>query len=113
MAETADSEIPRLGLLRQEAHRHGIMAGLRKTDLVLVRPIAEQKVRGLNQHACPVPDQGIGADGPPVVEIEQNLQRVADEVVRFAAFDIDHKSDTARVMLVPRVIKTLFRRQTH
>src|SRR5712691_5347968 len=48
-----------------------------------------------------------------MVEVQQNLQAAADQVVRLAAFDVDHKAHTARVVLVPRVIETLFRRQTH
>ena len=113
MPKAPGCEIPRLEILRLEAHCHCVFARPRQIETVLSRPIAQQPVGRLNETSGAIAHQWIGTDRAPVVEVEKNLQGIADEAVRFAAFDIDHKSDAARVVLIPRVVKTLFLRKTH
>ena len=60
MTEPAGGEIPCLRVLRQEAHSDGILAGGRQVDVVLLRPIAQQSVRGLDQAARAVIDRLLG-----------------------------------------------------
>jgi hypothetical protein len=38
---------------------------------------------------------------------------LADDLVGFLAFDVGNKAHAARVMLVARIVKALFRRLTH
>jgi hypothetical protein len=40
-----------------------------------------------------------------VGEVLEDLQRLADDVVRLAAFDVDDKSDTAGIVFMLRVIE--------
>jgi hypothetical protein len=48
-----------------------------------------------------------------MVEIDQELETQPDDLMGLRALDIGDKADAAGVMLVTRVVKTLFRRQTH
>jgi len=48
-----------------------------------------------------------------MVEIDQELEPLAYDMVGFLAFDVGDKADAARVMLVARIVKALFWRQTH
>ena len=48
-----------------------------------------------------------------MVEIDEELQPLRDDRVGLGALDVGDKADAARVMLVARIVKTLFRRQTH
>ena len=101
-----DRKGPRLLLHRQEAHRHRVAARRRQHQAALLGPVAQQRVRGLHQAAGAVADQRIGADRAAMVEIDQDLQPAADDVVRFSALDVDDKADAARVMLVAWIVKS-------
>ena len=74
----------RLLVLRQEAHGDGVVAGRRQVDAGLARPVAQQGVGRLDQAAGAVADQRIGADRAAMVEIDQDLQALADDVVGLA-----------------------------
>ena len=111
--EPLDGEGARLLVLRQEAHGDGVVAGRRQVDARLARPVAQQGVGDLDQAAGAVAHQRVGADGAAVVEIDQDLQALADDVVRLPALDVGHEADAARVVLVARVVKPLFLRQIH
>ena len=43
-----------------------------------------------------------------VVEVDQNLERLGDDVVRLPALDVDDEADAARVVLELRIVKALF-----
>jgi hypothetical protein len=47
-----------------------------------------------------------------MVQIDQNGQRVAENLVGSLSLDVDDKPHPARIMLILRVIKALFRRQS-
>ena len=98
---------------RQKAHRDGITAGLGKGQPLPRRPVAQQRVRHLNEAAGPVADQRIGPDGAAMVEIDQDLQPARDDVVRFSSLDVGDETDAARIMLVARVVEALSLRQSH
>jgi hypothetical protein len=42
-----------------------------------------------------------------VLQVFQNLERLPDDVVRLASFDVDDEANAAGVMLVRRVVETL------
>jgi hypothetical protein len=42
-----------------------------------------------------------------VIEVLQNLQRLADDVVRFVAFDVGHKTNATSIMLLVGLVQTL------
>ena len=76
-------------------------------------PVAQERIGNLDQDAGAVADQRIGAHRAAMVEIDQELQALADDLVGLCALDVGDKADAAGVMLVARVVETLFRRQTH
>ena len=93
---------------RQKAHRDRVAARRRQFETARPGPIAQQAVRHLDHAAGAVADQRVGPDRAAVVEIDQDLQPAADDIVRFSAFDIRDKADAAGVVLVARIIKAFF-----
>ena len=87
--------------------------GARQLDAGLLGPFAEQGIGNLNQDAGAIAHQRIGAHRAAMVEIDQKLQAQPDDLMGLGALDVGDKANAASVMLVARVIKTLFRRQTH
>jgi len=67
-------------------------------------PVAQQRVRHLDQAAGAVANQWVGADRTAMVEIDQDLQAALDDVVRFSPFDIGDETDAAGIMLVARIV---------
>ena len=47
------------------------------------------------------------------IEIDEDLQTLANNAVRLHALDVGDEADAAGVVLVSRVIQPLFRRQSH
>jgi hypothetical protein len=66
-------------------------------------------MRYLNQDARAVAGILLAATGTAMHEIPENRQRVRNDLVRAAALDVHDKTDTAGVVFVSRVIKTLLR----
>ena len=97
----------------QKAHRDRVPAGLGKGQPLARRPIAQQRIRHLDEAAGPVADQRVGPDGAAMVEIDQDLQTARDDVVRFSSLDVGDETDAARIMLVARVVESLSLRQCH
>src|SRR5206468_3433944 len=54
-----------------------------------------------------VADQRVRAARAAMVEICEHEQAVANDVVRPLAFDVRNESDTARIVLVGRIVKAL------
>ena len=111
--EQADGEVPRVGVLRQEAHRHRIAAQRRQRQIVFLGPVAQQFVRHLDQAAGAVAYQWVGTDGAAMIEVDQDLQPASDDVVRLSALDVDDEAHTARVMLVAGIVQSWSRRGSH
>ena len=70
--------------------------------------MAQQRVRHLDHAAGAVADQRVGADRAAMVEIDEDLQPAADDIVRFSALDVGDKADAARIVLVARIVEALF-----
>ena len=45
-----------------------------------------------------------------MIQVDQKLQTLTDDLVRLRPFDVGDKAHAARVMLVLRIVQTLFRR---
>jgi len=75
--------------------------------------MAQQPVRHLDHAAGAVAHQRVGADRAAVIEIDQNLQTAADDIVRLSALYVRNKADAARVVLVARIIEALFACRCH
>src|SRR5262249_56328138 len=74
---------------------------------------AQQAIRRLNEATRPVADQRVGSDRAAMVEIDQDLQTARNDVMRFSPPNIGDETDTARIMLVARVVETLSPWQCH
>ena len=112
MLELADREVAGVLVGRQEAHGDRVVARGRQIDARARRPMSHQRIGNLDQAARPVADQRIGADGAAMVEIHQDLEPAGDHFLRLSALDVGHEADAARVVLAPRVIQTLWWRET-
>ena len=89
--------------MRQEQRADGVVPGRRQRKAELGRFLGEELVRRLHQNAGAVAGARIGADRAAMFEIDQDGQRVFDDLVRFAAFDIGNKSDPAGILFQRRI----------
>ena len=60
-------------------------------------------MRDLHQDAGAVAGARIGADRAAMLEIEQDGQRVLDDLVRLAALDVGNESDAAGILFLRRI----------
>ena len=79
MLDVSNCEIARCLVARQKAHGDGIAAGRRQRETLRARPIAQQRVRHLDQAAGAVADQRVGPDRAAMIEIDQDLQAALDD----------------------------------
>ena len=68
---------------------------------------AQQLVGELHEDPRAVTAGGLAARGAAVVEVVQHLQGVGDDAVAAASLGVRDRTDTARVVLVRRVVQTL------
>ncbi len=105
--QCGDDDLAAGFVLRQEAHRDGVIAGSGKRQALAIGPFAQQRVGHLNQDASAIAHQRIGADRATVIEIFQDFQCLSDNRVAFLTLDMGDKAHTAGIMLVTRVVETL------
>ncbi len=107
MLHMTDGELARRLVARQKAHRDRVMSERRQAQVSAFRPIAQQRIRHLDQAAGTVADQRIGADRAAMVEVDQDFQAARDDVVRFSPLDVGDETDAAGIVLVARIVKSL------
>ena len=100
---------PLVLLHREKDHANAVLAGFRQRETERGAFAREKFVRNLNQHTGAVAGFRIAAASAAVRQIDQNLNALEDDVVRFLAFDIGHKADAAGIVLVSRIVKSLRR----
>ena len=66
-------------------------------------------MRHLQQQPGAVTGFRIAAACAAMGEVNQYLEPLLDNVVGLAALDVGDKADTASIVLVPRIVETLFR----
>ena len=59
----------------------------------------EELVRDLHQDAGAVAGARIGADRAAMFEIDENCQRILDDLVRLAALDVGDEADAAGILV--------------
>ena len=97
----------RLRLHRQEGHAHAVFAGGRQGEAELGAFAGEELVRDLDQDAGAVAGFRIAAAGAAVGQVDQNLNALDDDVVRFLALDVGDEADAAGIVFVARVVEAL------
>ena len=96
------------GVARQKDHADAVLAGWRQRRR---RDLAQEPVRHLHHDAGAVAGVDLAAARAAMREVHQHLQRLADDVVRFAAFHVHDEADAAGVMLVLRIVQARGRRR--
>ncbi len=81
--------------------------GGRQREAELGALAREELVRDLDQHAGAVAGFRIAAAGAAVRQVDQNLDALDDDVVRFLALDIGDEADAAGVVFLGRVVQAL------
>ena len=69
-------------------------------------------MRNLHENPRAIARVGLATTGSAVIEVDQDRQCIANDLVRFPAFDVNNKTDSAGIVFELRVIKSLFRRQS-
>ena len=94
---------PPFGIVREEQRAYRVMAGLRQFEAQFGGFLGKKFVRLLHQNACAIAGARIGADGAPVLEVDQNGEGVLDDPMRGATLDIGNEADTAGIFLQRRI----------
>ena len=55
----------------------------------------------------------VGADGPAMIEVLQDFQRLTDDRMAFLALDMGNKAHTAGIMFIACIVKTQGFRKSH
>ena len=105
LVDVADRLAP-FRIARHEQKADGVFAGRRQREAELGGLAGEELVRDLHQDAGAVAGARIGADRAAMLEVEQDRQRVLDDLVRLAALDVGNEPDAAGILVERRIIKT-------
>ena len=98
---------PRCAFLRQENHPHAVVAGRRKRHALGGHFLPVVGIGNLDQNACAVAAERIGAHGAAMIEIVKNEKGILNGLVRFSAADVGDETDAAGVLLVCRLIQAV------
>ena len=97
------------GVRREEDRADPVLAGVRQLHADVGACALEELVRHLEQDARPVARAGVAALGAAVKEVVEDLECLADDVVRLDALDVGDEADPATVLFKSRIVETLFR----
>ena len=93
----------------KEDHADAVLAGGREREAELGAFAGEELVRDLNQDAGAVAGFRIAAACAAVRQVDEDLDALDDDVVRFLALDVGDETDTAGIVFIARVVETLRR----
>ena len=85
-------------------HPHPVLAGCGQGEANACAFAGKERVRNLNQDSRAVTRLRIAATGAAMGEIDQHLDALQHDVVRFLAVDAGNEPDAAGVMLMPGAI---------
>ncbi len=92
-------------VLGQEHDADGVVAGRRQLEAGLLRLGNEELVRNLHQHAAAVAGLGVGPGGAAMVEVQQDLETHAHDVVGLGVVHVGDEADAAGVVLLGRIVE--------
>ena len=92
---------------RQEHHADAVLAGRRQREAQLGALAREELVRNLDQDAGAVAGFRIAAAGSAMRQVDQNLDALDDDFVRFLTLDVGNEADSAGIVLMARIVKSL------
>src|SRR5207249_10049314 len=97
------------GVRREEDHADPVLAGVGQLHAGVGARAREELVGHLEQDARPVARAGVAALGAAVKEVVEDLEPLADDVVRLDALDMGDEADPATVLFEGRIVEALFR----
>src|SRR5262249_39099013 len=92
---------------RHEQVADRVLAGLRQREAERLALLGEERVRNLNEDSGAVAHAGVGAHRAAMLEVAEDLQRVLDDLMRLAAFDVGDETDAAGILVERGVVQTL------
>ena len=98
LLEGLADELAPLGVARHEQRADAVFAGRRQRDAERLGLAGEEFVRDLHQDAGAVAGARIGADRAAMLEVDQDGERIVDDLVRLAALDVGDESDAAGIL---------------
>ena len=93
------------GVLREEEHRHGVVALIRQDVPAALRLLAEEMVRHLEEDARAVARGALEPRSAAVLEVYEHRERVVEDLVAARAVDVGERADAAGVVLELRSIE--------
>jgi hypothetical protein len=105
--ETLLDLVTKLGVLREEDHGDAVLPRRREGDVLFLGHGGEEGVRKLEKDAGAVAGVLLEAAGSAVLEVDEDLQALADDFVGGLALHVHDKPDTAGFVLELRVVESL------
>ena len=91
----------------KEDHTHAILARGRQSKTEAPGFPREKGVRDLNQNARPVAGFRIAPACAAVRQVDEDLNPLLDNVVRFLSLDVGHETNAAGIVFMAGMIETL------
>src|ERR1017187_7346879 len=98
---------PRVRFHGQEYHAHSVLAGRRQREAQLGALAREELVRDLDQDTRAVAGFRIAPAGAAMRQVDEHLDALDDDVVRFLALDVGHEADSAGIVLASGIVQSL------
>ena len=95
------------GIGRQKHGADAVIAERRQRDIEALALFFQEAMRHLHEDAGAVARFFLAAAGAAMLQIQENLDRHFDNVVRLAIVQIDDEADAAGIVFVPGVIQPL------
>ena len=92
--------------VREEEHRHAVITLVGEQLALLLRLLAEEAVRNLEQHARAISGVALKALAAAVLEVDEDREGVVESLVALDALQAGNGADSASVMLVAGTIQT-------
>src|SRR5689334_4438385 len=94
---------------RQKSHADRILAWSRQAETQRLALARKKLVRNLNQHTGAIAGFRIATAGATVSQIDEDLNTLVNNLVGLVAANAGYEADSASIVLVCGVIKTLRR----
>jgi hypothetical protein len=91
----------------QEGERDAVLARRRQRDVEAPGLFAQERIRKLKEDASAVAGLLIAAAGAAVLEVQQDLQPIADDVVADLSLEMRNEANPAGVMLESGVVESI------
>src|SRR5688572_19895615 len=91
----------------KEQHADSVAARVGQGDSCHAANATQKSVRHLEQDTGTVAGAGVGSDSAPVREVMEDLERLVNDVAGANPVDMGDEANSARVVLVSRVVQSL------